>query len=458
MHRDFAILFLASAGCLFAVAGCGAFRTLPSPTEAGLNTRDLVDPVAQAEADALDPPDQLAGVAEKLRLERQKKLEEQSKKEGGVARKQPDRNVLCLSGGGSFGAYSAGVLIGWTERGDRPEFDVVTGISTGALIAPYAFLGSKYDAELKDLYTAVESRDLYKLRILRALFGESFADTRRMAARIDAAISPAVVADIAAAHRQGRRLYVGTTEEEGKQLIIWDLGALADRNGPGDRELIVKVLLGSSAPPGFFPAAKISVSVDGKCFVERHVDGGVSRSVFFRPPYVRPEDRSNVAARDLAGAKVYIIVAGKLYADPEVIRPRSLAQASKSVSTLIYAQTRGDLQRLYMQCLLSGMDYFISAIPPEYRVPPSSTEFKPEVMVPLFEEGRRVALSKDPWRLLPPGSGPGENPLVRAGPRLTYQQRGPNAPVHGPKTLFKPQLPISDRGSIATMPFESPSK
>ena len=311
---------------------------------------------------------------------------------------------------------------------------------------------------MKALYTAVESRDLYRIRPLRALFGESFANTDRMAARIDAAISPVVVADLAEAHRRGRRLYVGTTEEEGKQLIIWDLGAMAVRNGPGDRELIVKVLLGSSAPPGFFPAAKIDVAVDGARHVEHHVDGGVSRSVFFRPPYVRPEDRSNVAARDLAGAKVYIIVAGKLYADPEVIRAWSLAQASKSVSTLVYTQTRGDLQRLYTTCLLTGMDYFISAIPPEYRVPPSSTEFKLEVLVPLFEEGRRVVRSSEPWRLLPPGSGLGEAALVRSGPCLSVQRRGPTVPIHGPGSLFKPQLPISDRGAIPTLPFEPPAK
>ena len=459
MSRTFAGIWLVVALAILAfgpAAGCHFKQTNPSPAEAGINSRDLIDPIAQAEAEELTPADQFAAAAERLRKDRQQKLAEQSKKEGGAAVTRPQRTVLCLSGGGSFGAYSAGVLVGWTERGDRPSFDVVTGISTGALIAPFAFLGPKYDAPLKRFYTALESRELYKLHPIRALFGEAFADTAPMAAQIDAFLTPEAVADLADAHRQGRRLYVGTTEEEGKQFIIWDLGAMAARNEPGDRELMIQAILGSAAPAGFFPAAKIAVCVGGKRYTERHVDGGVSQALFFRPPYVPPQERSDVAARDLAGTKVYVIVAGKMYADPEVIRPWSLAQAGKSVSTLIYAQTRGDLQRLYTVCLLTGMDYYVSAIPQGYPAPLSSTEFKPVVMTALFEEGRRVISSSEPWRILPPGVGPGESTLARSGRSLVYQQRGPLLPISGPRGLSIP--PFSDRGSILTGPLQSIEK
>ena len=462
MVRTFAGGFLAVAVAGLALApsaGCRFKQTETSPAAAGINTRDLIDKDAQDEADELTPAGQFAAAAERLRKDRQKKLEEQSKKEGGTAVTRPNRNVLCLSGGGSFGAYTAGVLVGWSERGDRPQFDVVTGISTGALIAPFAFLGPKYDGKLKRFYTELESRDLYKMRPLRALFGEAFADTAPMAAQIDAFLTPEALADMADAHRRGRRLYIGTTEEEGKQFVIWDLGAMAVRNAPCDRDLMIKVLLGSAAPAGFFPAAKIEVTANGVRYTERHVDGGVSQAVFFRPPFVPPEERSDVAARDLAGTKVYVIVAGKLYADPEVIRPWSLAQAGKSVSTLIYAQTRGDLQRLYTVCLLTGMDYYVSAIPQAYPAPVSSTEFKPAVMVPMFEEGRRVIASPEPWRTLPPGVGPGESTLSRSGPWLTFQQRGPLLPITGPKGLLvPPRYPVSDRGSIPTGPFQPPEK
>ncbi|HEX4611469.1 MAG TPA: patatin-like phospholipase family protein [Urbifossiella sp.] len=158
-------------GMLAVGVGCRGAGGPESPAQAGLNTRDLIDPAAQAESEELTPAGQLAAAAERLRKDRQEKLADQSKKEGGQAVIRPSRNVLCLSGGGSFGAYSAGVLVGWSERGDRPEFDVVTGISTGALIAPFAFLGPKYDSQLKHFYTALRSKDLYIPRPLRALFG-----------------------------------------------------------------------------------------------------------------------------------------------------------------------------------------------------------------------------------------------------------------------------------------------
>src|SRR4029077_17430393 len=147
-----------------------------SPTSAGYNTRDLIDPVAHDDANELAPSDHLVAIGERLRKDRQLKLAEQAKREGGASSIHPNRNILCLTGGGSFGAYSAGVLVGWSERGNRPNFDVVTGISTGALIAPCAFLGPKYDAALKRFYTTLQNKDIYRVRLLSGLFGEAFAD------------------------------------------------------------------------------------------------------------------------------------------------------------------------------------------------------------------------------------------------------------------------------------------
>lgn len=430
---------LSSSGCLYKQT-----TAYQSPAAAGINTRDLIDPIAQQEAEELIPANQLAYAAERLRKERQDKLAEYLKKEGKAPEKRPDRHVLCLSGGGSLGAYSVGVLVGWTERGDRPQFDVVTGISTGAIIAPYAFLGPKYDDQLREYYTTRETRDLFRIRPLQALFGEAIADNSRMAALVDAAFTPEFVQELADAHRQGRRLYIGTTEMEGKRFIVWDIGAIACRNQPGDRDLIVKIVLGSSAPPGLFPASKIDVQIDGVSHTERHADGGVSQTLFFRPPYIPPAERSSVAARDLSGVKVYVITAGKLYADPEVIRPRALTQASKSVVTLLHAQTRGDLQALYTVCLLAGMDYYVSAIPPDYPTPTPPLKFRREVMTALFEEGRRVIHSDKPWRTAPPGAEPGETVLTRSGPVLTHQPRGPLLPIIGPReSSIPPRYPAS---------------
>jgi predicted patatin/cPLA2 family phospholipase len=423
-------------------AGCAYRQTTPCPTPAasGINTRDLIDPPAQEEQERLMNLRTAEQYATRVRDELKAK----------APPGRPARNILCLSGGGSYGAYSAGVLCGWTERGDRPCFDVVTGISTGALIAPLAFLGPKYDPLLKEFYTTLENRDVYRLHPVRGLLGESLADNAPLARLIEQNITPEVIAEVADAHSQGRRLYVGTTEEEGKRFVVWDLGAIACRNGPGDPQLIHQILLGSAAIPGFFPASKIDVWVDGRCYTERHIDGGVSEGIFFRAPYTPPGQQGDPAVPDMAGTQVWAIVAGKVFADPEVIKDRSLANAGKSVSTVLYAQTRGDLQRMYLMCLLNGMDLHISAIPAGFPAPPSATDFKPAEMTSLFEEGRRVIHAPEAWRTTLPGAllEEGETVQCRAGRYLTYQQRGPLLPVRAPRNrLVPPLVPTTGPGA-----------
>lgn len=421
-------------------AGCRHRPTAhcPTPAAAGLNTRDLADLPAEADAAEMIGLDRFTAASERLGT----RLRDELLRDAPPGR--PTRNVLCLSGGGSYGAFSAGVLIGWTERGDRPCFDVVTGVSTGALIAPFAFLGPRYDPEVRRFYTTVTDRDIFTKQYVRGLLGgESFTDTGPLRRLVGDLMTPQLLAEVAAAHRAGRRLVVGTTEEEGRRFVLWDIGAIACRNGPGDRELVIDVLMASASIPGVFPATKIDVTVDGVCRTERHIDGGTSQAAFFYPPYVPPDQRTPQAL-SLAGTDVYVIVAGKLYADPEVIKPSALTQAAKAVSTLIYAQTRGDLQRLWTYCLVNGMGFRVAAIPTEYADAGSSGTFDPKVMSGLFEEGRRMARSADPWRTTPPGTDPtqGEMPQVRAGRDLTFVPRGPQLPIAGPKgTKVPPAYP-----------------
>ncbi|MBX9680992.1 MAG: patatin-like phospholipase family protein [Gemmataceae bacterium] len=434
------LMLLAVTACISVGCRRRVDTLCPTPAQVGYHTRDLIDVAAQKEQDDLTPPNQLLAIAERLRKERQENLEKIAKQEGKTQTKGKERSVLCLSGGGAHGAYTVGILSGWTERGDRPEFDVVTGISTGALIAPFAFLGPKYDHVPRTMYTNTRADQIYRSKPLSFIFGEAIADNSPFAARLASVLTPEVMSDLADAYRAGRRCYVGTTENEGKRFVVWDLTAIAARGCPDDRQLIHKILMGSASPPGIFPSSKIEVMIDGVCHTERHVDGGVSLEVFFRPPYVKPEDQSNVALRDLAGVKVYIVLAGKLYADPEVIQPRGFTQASKSVSTLIYAQTRGDVQRLYTQCVLTGMEFHLNAIPEAYVTPISSAEIDPVGMTQIFEEGRRVIQSKDPWRKTPPGFEANETPLARQGTILTHIPRGPQFPIKGPDTrLIQPR-------------------
>jgi hypothetical protein len=409
-----------------------------------MNTRDMVDRTQQDEFDALIALDDLPARADLMR----KAAFEKAMKERNPASPFREKNVLALSGGGSYGAFSAGVVCGWTAHGDRPDFDVVTGISTGALVAPFAFLGPAYDEQLKTFYTQLENKDIYKMHLIRGLFGESLATNEPLAKKVEEALSPQMVCEIAQEYQRGRRLYIGTTAAESKRFVVWDIGAIACRGRPEDRQLIIQILLGSSAIPGVFPPQHITLDVDGTCVTERHVDGGVSQAIFFFPPYVPPEFRSKDPNVDLAGVNLYLVVAGKLYTDQEKIKPMALNLVGKQITAMIYAQTRGDLTRHYTTAMLTGMNYFLSATPPEYPIPSSSMEFNYEALSGLFNEGYRLS-SQGIWRRTPPGVEPGESFNVRAGTRLTYQIRGPISRTDkGPA----PRYPSSS-GGIPAVPI-----
>ena len=225
----------------------------------------------------------------------------------------PKKHILIVTGGGSYGAYPAGVLVGWTATGTRPEFDVVTGISTGALLGGFAFLGPSEDAELQRCYTTLQNENIYKQnRILPSLLSESLADSAPLAKLIREVATDERIARFAVEHRKGRRFYVGTTDLDARRAIVWDMGAIATRDTPTDRELFRKVLLASATIPGFFPPVRIPITVDGKRHVERHIDGGTTASMFFAPPWVPAAEREKLPAGWLHGSDVYILVAGKM--------------------------------------------------------------------------------------------------------------------------------------------------
>jgi predicted acylesterase/phospholipase RssA len=401
--------------------GVGCFGRLtdkPTPIQAGYNPVELLEPVGEQEADHQLSMEDLYVVAEKWRQDRR------------PAVLPPQRNVLALSGGGSYGAFSAGVVYGWTQTGCRPTFDVVTGVSTGALIAPLAFVGTECDEQLKEVYTTLRNKDVFRIRkTIRLLFlaTESLADNSPLAAVIEKYMTPALLRRVAEGHAAGRRLYVCTTELESRRPVYWDMGEIATRGTPESLKLFQHILLASSAIPGFFPPVRIPVTVDGQPFEELHTDGSVSNAIFFRPPY-----RSNV----------YAVVAGKLYADPDRVPPRALPIASTSASALIYAETRGDLLKMYTACMLTGMNYRIAAIPTEVPVPFGSTDFDPKHLADLFECGRAWATTGPGWRTTPPGLEPGEGAFLRAGTALT------RVPLHAPPAINRP-LPLGPGRRLA---------
>jgi predicted acylesterase/phospholipase RssA len=409
----------AAVGLLLLAAGCRA-PDAPTPAAAGIRPDELVDPQGYGDAPGLPVARDLFRVGERIRAAQRPAVPPAKK------------TCLALSGGGAFGAYQAGLLVGWSEAGTRPEFDAVTGVSTGALVAALAFLGPEYDGELRRVYTTLRTKDIYtKKKGVKAILSDSLADNAPLRRQIAAVLTPAAVERLAAEHRKGRRLYVGTTDLDGRRPVVWDLGAIAAGGEPDARDLIANLLLASAAIPAFFPPVEVPVEVGGRRLVERHVDGGVTMNVFFRPPQVPPDLRHRPPADFLFDSDMYVIVAGKLYADPEPVKARVLPIAAGSVSTLIYAETRAELVKMYTAAMIAGMNYRLAAIPQEFRAPSDSTAFDPAEMGRMFEEGRRQALAGTAWRNCPPGTLDSEVLPQRAGTRLT--RVAPPAQTHRPE-------------------------
>ncbi len=345
----------------------------------------------------------------------------------------PKCNALALSGGGSNGAFSAGVLNGWTASGTRPSFDIVTGISTGAIVATFAFLGPAYDGHLRRFYTEVSSDDIYERRPkLAILWSDSAASAAPLERLINSQLDTQVLEAVADAHAQGRRLYIGTTNLDTGRLVIWDMGAIASTGRANSLKLFRKIVLASTSVPGFFPPVPIEVTVNGRTYTELHVDGGATSEVFLRASMLNLDsDESRPAKRVLAGSHVYIIVAGKPYPDPKCAEPRMIGIAMSSLSALTSAHTRNDLVRIYTLSLLTGMGFHVAAIPQDFPMQGDSMSFERREMGRLYKEGYRLAYSGEAWRDVPPVVEPSEQSVPRAGTDFLTAQPVVSGSVRG---------------------------
>ena len=323
----------------------------------------------------------------------------------GAHKSYPPMSYLALSGGSNNGAFAAGVLYGWTESGTRPEFTIVTGVSTGALIAPLAFLGPRYDEVLRREYTTVNSENIFESdfwTVVRGISGGmALVDNGPLRRRIDEIITPAVFADIAAEHRKGRRLLIITTNLEAQRGVIWSIGSIANSGLPGGLELFKRILLASAAVPGLFEPVLIDVNVGGESYQEIHVDGGVTSQVFLFPLKTTHADRD---AFEKAGIErnLYIIRKGKITPDHAEMKPSALPLSQRSLETLIKYQGIGDLYRIYSGAERDGMNYHLTYIPPEFNEK-SNELFDPVYMSKLFDLGYRLNRDGKYWVMAPPG-------------------------------------------------------
>lgn len=336
----------------------------------------------------------------------------------------PDQpqTILVVSGGGMNGAFPAGLLKGWSASGTRPRFDVVTGISTGALIAPFAFVGAEYDEELERVYTSVNAAQIYRLRSLLALpWSDALADSEPLRRRIKKEVTSEMLEKIARAHRSGRRLYVGTTNLDTLQQVVWDLGAIAAGNDPQKLDLIHDVLLASCSVPGLLPPVPINIQIDGKNYSELHADGNVSSSLLL-PPQLPGIGGDGLAMDEPNPVELYVVIAGKLAPEPTEVERRLFHVSDVSLKGLIQSQMESDLQRVYLLTRLTGARFHLAAIPEDLPTNSKSLSFDPRSMREVFEAGRQFGERAGPWLETPPGSDPSEGSRPRRG--VTFTQRG----------------------------------
>jgi hypothetical protein len=321
----------------------------------------------------------------------------------GEAVYQKPVTFLALSGGGSDGAFGVGVLYGWTEHGDRPQFNVVTGISTGALIAPFAFLGPEYDPLLKGCYTTVSTRDILKMKsLLTLLWREALADTQPLAKLVAKQVDAKVLAAIAQEHAKGRRLFIGTTQLDAQRLVIWDMGAIAARGTPEALDLFRKILVASASIPGAFPPQYIKVTAGGRTYQEMHVDGGTTAEVILYEGALKPFANLKKSAKHGVRPRfLYIIRNSQVSGEWAQVKSRLTSIGPRAIATLIKAQGVGDLYRLYVFAQRDYMDYNLAAIPEDFKAA-KKEEFDPVYMTKLFNLGYEMAKKGFPWQKHPP--------------------------------------------------------
>ena len=329
-----------------------------------------------------------------------------------IAAGQPIRlNYLALSGGGAEGAFGAGLLNGWTQSGTRPEFEMVTGISTGALIASFAFLGSEWDDELKEVFTTLTTDNILILDIFHALTGGlALADAAPFRRTIEKYATEEMFQAIAAEHRRGRRLYVGTSALDAARPVVWDIGAIANSGVPGALGLYHDIIQASASIPGAFPPVLIEVEVDGKQYSELHVDGGVTSQVFAYPAQVELKDFDKLVPTGFERT-VYVIRNTNVHPPYENIRPRILPLVRRAISVLISYQGIGDLYRIATKAKRDGIDFNLMSIPESWDMV-SEEAFDQKYMTALFALGERIGREGIPWRETPQAADPETEALV----------------------------------------------
>ena len=313
-------------------------------------------------------------------------------------------DVLAVSGGGSNGAFGVGLLSGWAESGTRPTFSLVTGISTGALIAPFAFLGPDYEDPIIRMYTTVNTKDIIKNKSFFSILGgsDSMADSSPLANIIAGLIDEEFLAAVAKAYSEGRRLLIGTTNLDARKLVIWNMGKIASIGTPEALKLFRDIMLASSSIPVAFPPVFVEVEAGGNIYDEMHVDGGVVTEVFFYGFTVDIDEAlDTIGVTEKPKLRVFIIRNNQIEPRYEPVNRNILSIAEKSLSNLTTSQGIGDLFRIYLITQKDDIDFNLAFIPESF-IPDPKEPFDPIEMKRLYNLGYEMAKNGYPWQKYPP--------------------------------------------------------
>ncbi len=379
------------------LGGCAALERNPVPLADG--ARATIPGMPDVRAWAAAPSEA---------MERDFALSFRQERPGTFVRRADGRTVypqLALSGGGPNGAFGAGFLKGWTESGQRPVFKIVTGVSTGAMMAPFAFLGSAYDERIEHFYTTTATQDVFSMPrslLLQVLRGEAVVDSAPLAALIASDLDMALLQRIAAAHAEGRRLYVGTVDLDAQRFVVWNMGLIAQAGTPQALQLFRDVVLASASVPLAVQPVFFEVDVDGRRYDEMHVDGAVGLRVFYNGGLFRTSVVRQRAIEQSTYEDVYIIHNGQLSPQAEHTDRTLRAIANRTLRALSLGATAGDLFRIYLQTGAEDAGFHWVTMPDGVELRGDEL-FDPLKMRELFALGYEMARQGPRWQTQPPG-------------------------------------------------------
>jgi ribosomal protein L17 len=315
--------------------------------------------------------------------------------------------VLAVSGAGANGAYGAGFLLGWSKEGSRPIFKIITGVSSGSIIALYTFAGKDYDGQLEKFFTTTSTKDVVKRKnIFSILFGDSIMSTAPLAKMISTIVDEKLIAKVAEEHKRGRRLFIGTVNLDAQEFVVWDMGAIACKGGSDSVKMFRKILMATTAIPLTFPPVFFKVTSEtGEHYDEMHVDGATMRGLFFIDRLTKNmEGAAKLFGIDPSKYRPQIYVLSNSYMAPtrQQVKDSLTAISMRSLDTVVAAANSGDIYRLYAFAKRRGLDFNLAYIPDDFKPHPKDL-FDMKEMNRMFRRGYDDAAAGYKWHKTPPG-------------------------------------------------------